>query len=71
MIPFIVQFATSSFNGANGFPSVKRRYDPISEMSYDGDTKGISIKQLRAQLDTGSLITEAETDTTSDEPTDR
>ena len=71
MKPFIVQFATRSFNGANEFSSVKRRYDPASEMNYDTDIVGISIRQLRSQLDTGSLITEAETDTTSDEPTDR
>lgn len=70
-LPFIARFAVVRLNETSKISSATRRYQPVSEMNYDSDAKEFSVNQPQFQLDTGSLITEAERDTTADEPTDR
>lgn len=71
MVPFIALFATNRSDVAGKGAPVRRRYDRASEMSYDIDAKEMAIKGLQSQLETGTVNTRAEIDTTADEPADR
>jgi hypothetical protein len=71
MVPFIALFAMNRSDIVDRGSPVKRQYDRASEMSYDIDAKEMAIKGLQSQLETGTVNTRAEIDTTADEPADR